>query len=76
MFENWKQLASEDPEIAAIEVEKIEETEEAELAERYDYYYVPTIYVGETKLHEGAFDPEKYGVISEKEALSKVLHSI
>ncbi|MDR1380067.1 MAG: glutaredoxin [Tannerella sp.] len=36
-----------------IEIEMIEESEQAELADRYDYYYVPTFYADGEKLHEG-----------------------
>ena len=43
-----------DPEYKAIEIEIIEEKRQAEIADKYDYYYVPTYYVDEVKLHEGA----------------------
>lgn len=36
-----------------IEIEKINESKEPELADQYDYYYVPTFYVGDEKVHEG-----------------------
>ena len=39
-----------------IPFERIDEKKHPEVAEKYDYYYVPTFYVGETKLHEGASD--------------------
>jgi len=38
----------------ALKIEYIDETEQPELADRYDYYKVPTYYVGDKKLHEGA----------------------
>ncbi len=41
------------PEYAAVPFETIDERERPEVAEKYDYYYVPTFYVGEEKLHEG-----------------------
>lgn len=31
----------------------IEETEQPEVADRYDYYYVPTFYIDGRKIHEG-----------------------
>ena len=34
------------PELAPIEIEMIEESEEPAVADQYDYYYVPTFYVG------------------------------
>ena len=36
-----------------VEVELIEESEQAELANQYDYYYVPTFYLDGEKVHEG-----------------------
>jgi len=47
-----KQL--EEEEGLTADIEMIEETEQPELAARYDYYYVPTFYLGDKKLHEGA----------------------
>ncbi len=41
------------PELRSVEIEFIEESEQAELADKYDYYYVPTFYFEEKKLHEG-----------------------
>ena len=37
-----------------IPLEKIDEGKSPEIANKYDYYYVPTFYVGEKKVHEGA----------------------
>ncbi len=31
----------------------IDERKQPDVAEKYDYYYVPTFYVGEEKVHEG-----------------------
>lgn len=36
-----------------IEIERIDERASADIAEKYDYWYVPTFYVGEEKIHEG-----------------------
>ena len=46
------------PELAPIEIEMIEESEEPAVADRYDYYYVPTFYVGGEKVHEGHAERE------------------
>ena len=46
-------LFAENPEYLSLEIEKIDETVHPDIAKRYDYYYVPTFYVGEKKLHEG-----------------------
>mgnify|MGYP000038844568 FL=1 len=42
------------PELAAVE-----ESEQPELADTFDYYYVPTFYVGGVKVHEGGVYPEE-----------------
>ena len=47
------------PELADLEIELIEESEQAEVANRYDYYYVPTFYVDEQKVHEGGIFAEE-----------------
>lgn len=41
------------PELEAVGIEAIEESEQPDVAARYDYYYVPTFYVGGVKVHEG-----------------------
>lgn len=46
------ELVKEDPAYSQIEIDWIEESRQPEVAERYDYYYVPTIYLGEDKLYE------------------------
>ena len=42
-----------------IELEKIEESRQTEVADTYDYYYVPSFYLEKTKLHEGACSEEE-----------------
>ena len=37
----------------------IEESEQPDVADRYDYYYVPTFYVGGRKVHEGGIYPDE-----------------
>lgn len=49
-----KEVLDAHPEYAAVELELVEEREQAARAEAHDYYYVPTYYVGDKKLHEGA----------------------
>jgi thioredoxin 1 len=41
------------PEYAAIEIEYVDEASERERARQHDYYYVPTFYLDQEKLHEG-----------------------
>lgn len=36
-----------------IEIERIDEHKDPETADRYDYFLVPTFFVGEKKIHEG-----------------------
>ena len=47
------------PELAALEIELIEESEAPEVADRYDYYYVPTFYIDGVKVHEGGIYPDE-----------------
>lgn len=47
------ELKASHPEFRAIEIEMIEESEQPELADKYDYFYVPTFYLNEIKAHEG-----------------------
>lgn len=61
---------TESPELANIEIEMIEEAQQPEVADRYDYYYVPTFYVGEEKVHEGGIYPEEV-----KEVLRRALEA-
>ena len=49
----WRELLAEHPDWREIPVRVIDEGREPALAERYDYYYVPTFYVGGEKVHEG-----------------------
>ncbi len=46
------------PEYQALQITMIDEGEQPELAAKYDYYYVPTFYVGDQKAHEGAASRE------------------
>ena len=46
------ELIRENPAYGQVEIEWVEETEQNALAAQYDYYYVPTIFYGQTKLYE------------------------
>jgi len=50
----------------SIEIELIEEEEQAEIANQYDYYYVPTFYVDGEKLHEGGIFENEVEAIFKK----------
>ena len=69
-----EELKKEDSKYGEIDVEWIEESRQRELAEQYDYYYVPTIYAGDQKLYE-ARPSESYAKCKEnvKAALDAVL---
>lgn len=54
------------PEYKDIVIETIEETEQPELADQYDYYYVPTFYIGDEKVHEGGIYPNEVEAIFKK----------
>lgn len=47
------------PEYKDIDIEIVDEIEQQERADTYDYYYVPTFYLGDKKLHEGAIYKEE-----------------
>ncbi|MDR1780977.1 MAG: thioredoxin family protein [Tannerella sp.] len=49
-----------------VDIEMIEESEEPELADSYDYFYVPTFYVGGVKEHEGAASFEEVEAVFKK----------
>jgi hypothetical protein len=49
-----------------IEIEMIEESEQADLADQYDYYYVPTFYVDGEKVHEGGITQDEVADIFRK----------
>jgi len=53
-----EELQKEEP-YQAMEFEIIEETQQKEIADSYDYYYVPSIFYNGNKLHEGALEKEE-----------------
>ena len=48
------ELRREYPELRDVHVERIDEKLHPEIAEQYDYWYVPTFFVDGKKVHEGA----------------------
>lgn len=68
------ELSRENPEYGGVPAVWVEESREAELANQYDYYYVPSVYAGREKLYE--VDPsEDYASIKRniRAALDEVL---
>lgn len=47
-----------DYELKDIEVILIDERKESSVANSYDYYYVPSFFLDEVKIHEGTIDEE------------------
>ena len=60
------ELRAEVPAYADIPVRMIEERAEKEIADRYDYYYVPCYFSGEEKLAEGRVDKNTVREIFER----------
>ena len=52
------ELFAENPDYQSLTIEKIDELIYPDVAAKYDYYYVPTYYVGDEKLHDGAASKE------------------
>lgn len=53
------ELYQENEQYQDIVIEMIDEAKEVELANSYDYYYVPCIFKDDKKLHEGIASKEK-----------------
>lgn len=52
---SWmEELSKEDSRYSDIEIKIIDEGLQPDIANQYNYYYVPTYYVDGVKLHEGA----------------------
>ena len=47
-----KELTAENPDYGKIKIERIEEAMHPEIAREYDYWYVPTLFVGKEKAYE------------------------
>jgi hypothetical protein len=58
-----EEICKEHPEYRKVTIQKIDETKDPDYAATFDYYYVPTFYVGDAKIHEGT---------PTKEAIEKV----
>lgn len=56
------EIFADHPEYAAIPFTVIDENENPDIAERYDYDYVPTFYTGDVKMMEGI--PAKEAIVN------------
>lgn len=61
-----EELKAQYTELACVDIEMIEESEQADVADKFDYYYVPTFYVDGVKEHEGGIYPEEVEEILRK----------
>lgn len=53
--EDWiQEVTRECPELSAVEIERVDEKKHPDIADQYDYWYVPTFYMDGKKVHEGA----------------------
>ncbi|MDR1966053.1 MAG: thioredoxin family protein [Synergistaceae bacterium] len=65
-LEMMDDIYSKNPGYKDIPLKKIDETKEPDYASKFDYYYVPTFYVGDDKMHEG---------VPTREAIEKVFEA-
>ena len=65
-FRYIEELKREHPELQTVEIDTVEESEQPEIADRYDYYYVPTFYVDGKKVHEGGIFKEEMETVLRK----------
>jgi glutaredoxin len=63
-----EELMKDTPKYKDIPIRIIDETLDPDTAERYDYYFVPTYYVEEEKIHEGAASMEDVRRVFEEAA--------
>ena len=65
-FKWMDELMQQYPEYSDVELTVIDETEQPDVADQWDYYYVPTYFVGKEKLHEGAATKDKIQRVFER----------
>ncbi len=59
-------LKEKNPQYSNIEIEYIEESKDVQAASSQNYYYVPTFYVDDVKVHEGVPSFEKIEEVLKK----------
>lgn len=65
-FSDMEDLFAKHPEYKEVELEIIDENEQMEIANQYDYYYVPTFYVDGKKEAEGVLTKAENQAVFEK----------
>jgi thioredoxin 1 len=58
-LQDLEELRQSNPEFRKLEIEMVDESEQRERARSFDYYYVPTFYIGQDKVHEGPASREQ-----------------
>lgn len=58
-FRMMEELKKEHPKYQSVDIEVIEEQREEEKTRGYDYWYVPTFFVDDVKIHEGVPTKDK-----------------
>lgn len=61
-----EELYAEHPEYKQVPLAQIDENAQADYAATFDYYYIPTCYVGDEKCHEGVPSKEAIQEVFEK----------
>lgn len=62
-FKMMETLKEQHPEYRDVEIDVIEEQLEEERTKGYDYWYVPTFFVDDVKIHEGVPTLEKIDAV-------------
>lgn len=72
--EALKELSGKNEQYSTINIDWIEENQHPEISERYDYYYVPSMFINDKKIYE-AHRGESYNECKEnvKRVLDEVL---
>ena len=65
-FKYINELKEENNEYNKIELEKIDELIHPDIADKFDYYYVPTFYLNGEKVHEGGIKKDEVKAILDK----------
>jgi thiol-disulfide isomerase/thioredoxin len=60
------ELKKENPQFVNIEVKIVDEERNPEISKKFDYYYVPTYYIEDTKIYEGGKTKDIVRAVFEK----------
>jgi len=72
-----EELIEEHPEYGAVEFEYIDETQQPEIAEQYDYYANPSMFIGKEKIYEAhLFETKEECRKHVEEVLQKALETV